>query len=165
MRLPIVSFAAVFLNVSFSGSAVAQPSINTKNFSVDCRPLRGDTERGLGGTKQRNSGVTIVAQRFVPGLLQRTCEPGFEILGGRWGRRAPNPRPRLVAAFATKQQKVQLYGGLQPNAVYTIFITYRGGRGQDASARTVIKARRCMPYVEPGIIPNELRHDRPLHLG
>lgn len=72
---------------------------------------------------------------------------------------------RLVAAFATKQQKVQLYGGLRLTAVYTIFITYRGGRGQDASARTVIKARRCMPYVEPGIIPNELRHDRPLHLG
>ncbi len=136
MRFPIVSFAAVFLNVSFSGSAVAQPSINTKNFSVDCRPLRGDTERGLGGTKQRNSGFTIVlsdsSQAYYNGPASRGLK--YWVVAGDVAHLTL--AHRLVAAFATKQQKVQLYGGLQPNAVYTISLLIA-----EDEARTPQRAR------------------------
>jgi hypothetical protein len=31
----------------FTAAAAAEPNIDTKNFSVDCRPLIGNTERGL----------------------------------------------------------------------------------------------------------------------
>ena len=74
-------------------------------------------------------------------------------------------RHKPVAAFSSKKQRVQLYGAVESGKLYTIFITYGAGKDAKSAARTVIKAHKCIPQPEPGIIPNELRHDRPLHLG
>jgi hypothetical protein len=70
-----------------------------------------------------------------------------------------------IAAFGSRRQTAQVYGAMQPGETYTIFITAGDPQRNGTAARTVVQGHKCVPYVEPGIIPNELDHDRPLHLG
>ena len=145
-------------------TAESEAAIDSQRFSVDCRRLRGNTERGLVETRQPQSGFTLVLSNASQRQYNHAPGPGLRywVVAGDVAQLTSKHKP--VAAFRSKSQTVQLYGAVKENSVYTIFITYRSG-GKDTSARTTIKARRCGPYVEPGIIPNELRPDRPLHLG
>ena len=157
---------AIFLScLCTAAAAAAEPKIDTKNFAVDCRPLIGNTERGLKKTQRGTSGFTAVISDAAHRHYNARGRAGLQywILPGDVAQL--KPPAKSIAAFSSKQQVVQLYGAMRPGNVYTLFVTAKNERGETIAARTVIKASKCMPYVEPGIIPNELRHDRPLHLG
>lgn len=155
---------AIFLSCVFTAAA-AEPNIDTKNFAVDCRPLIGDTARGLRKTPRGTSGFTAVISDAAHRHYNGRSGAGLQywILAGDVAQL--KPPAKSIATFSSRQQKVQLYGAMRPGAVYTLFVTAKNERGETIAARSVIKASRCMPYVEPGIIPNELRKNRPLHLG
>jgi hypothetical protein len=143
----------------------AQPSINSKNFSLDCRQLRGDSQRGIVETKQRFSGFTIVLSDATHAYYNGGNGPGLRYWVVRGDVAQLRPFHKPIAAFATKRQTAQLYGPMQPGETYTIFITAGDPQRGGTAARTVVKGHKCVPYVEPGIIPNELDHDRILHMG
>ena len=161
----IASFAAVILGLLSPVDLAAQPPINTKRFAVDCQRLRGNPEKGLTQTRVTNSGFTIVLDDASHVYYNAATRPGLRYWVVPGDIALLNPGHKPVAAFASKMQRVQLYGGLEPGKLYTIFITAGSGKDAATAARTVIKAHKCIPQPEPGIIPNELRHDRPLHLG
>ena len=148
-----------------TATAAAEPNIDTKNFSVDCRPLTGNTERGLRKTQRGTSGFTAVLSDAAHRHYNGPGRAGLQywIVAGDVAELKAPVRP--IARFSSKQQMIQLYGVMRPTAVYTLFVTGKNARGEGVFARSVIKARRCMPYVEPGLIPNELKKTRPLHLG
>ena len=163
MRLCIISLAVSFLGFALAEPAAAQPKIDTKNFILDCRPLVGNTETGIKPSRYQTTGFTSIlsdaAHRYynAPG---RSGLQYFLVRGDVQQAKAPK---KAIASFKSKQQRVQLYGVLHPFNVYTLFVTHTDERGGVTAARTVIKAVRCLPYTEPGIIPNELKHSRPLH--
>ena len=155
---------AIFLS-SVCVAAAAEPNIDTKNFAVDCRPLIGNTERGLKRTLRGTSGFTAVISDAAHRYYNAPNRAGLQywVLPGDVAQL--KPPAKSIAAFSSKQQLVQLYGAMRPGSVYTLFVSARNERGETIAARSVIKASKCMPYVEPGIIPNELRHDRPKPLA
>ena len=148
-----------------TAAAAAVPNIDTKNFAVDCRPLIGNTERGLKKTQRGTSGFTAVISDAAHRYYNARERAGLQyyILPGDIAQL--KPPAKSIAAFSSKQQVVQLYGVMRPGNVYTLFVSAKNERGETIAARSVIKASKCMPYVEPGIIPNELRHDRPKPLA
>ena len=156
---------AIFVSSMFTAAAADEPNIDTKNFSVDCRPLIGNTERGIARTKRGTSGFTAVISDAAHRHYNGRGRAGLQYWILRGDVAQLKPPAKSVATFSTKQQVVQLYGAMRPGAVYTLFVTAKNARGETVAARTVIKASKCMPYVEPGIIPNELRHDRPKPLA
>ena len=157
---------AIFLSWIFTAAAAAvEPAINTKRFAVDCQKLRGNTARGLTEARTMNTGFSIVLDDRSHAFYNAPAKPGLRYWVVAGDIALLNPKQKAVAAFASKKQRVQFYGGLQQGKLYTIFITHGSGKEAQAAARTVIKAHRCIPQPEPGIIPNELRHDRPLHRG
>jgi hypothetical protein len=148
-----------------ASAVAAEPGINSKNFSVDCRQLRGNSQRGIIETKQRFSGFTIVLSDATHAYYNGKNGPGLRYWVVRGDVAQLQPYHRPIAAFGTRRQTAQLYGPMQPGELYTIFITAGDPQRGGTAARTVVKGHKCVPYVEPGIIPNELRHERPLHLG
>ena len=165
MRLQAATFVTLVVAVVLPRPLAAQPNIDTKNFAVDCRPLVGNTERGLKASSHVTSGFTAVISDAAHRHYNAAARSGLQYFVVRGDVSQLKPPTKSIAAFSSKQQKVQLYGVLRPGDVYTLFVTHKDERGEMVSARTVIKARKCVPYVEPGIIPNELRHTRPLHIG
>jgi hypothetical protein len=168
MRRQRFYLVAVVLCSFISGDLLAQPkapAINTKRFAVDCQKLRGNTEKGLAPSRTMNSGFTIVLDDASHAFYNAPAKPALRYWVVPGDVALLNPKQKAVAAFASKKQRVQLYGGLEPGKLYTIFITHGTGKEAQAAARTVIKAHKCIAQPEPGIIPNELRKDRPLHLG
>ena len=161
---PLV-WCAFFLSSTFTAAGAAEPNIDTKNFTVDCRPLIGNTERGLKKTLRGSSGFTAVISDAAHRHYNARRRAGLQywVLPGDVAQL--KPPAKSIAAFSSRQQVVQLYGAMRPGSVYTLFVTAKNERGEMIAARTVIKASKCMPYVEPGIIPNELRHDRPKPLA
>lgn len=149
----------------FTATAAAEPNVDTKNFAVDCRPLFGDTQRGLKKAQHVTTGFTAVISDAAHRHYNGRGRAGLQYWILRGDVAQLKPPAKSVATFSSKQQVVQLYGVMRPATVYTLFVTAKNERGETIAARTVIKASRCMPYVEPGIIPNELRHDRPKPLA
>ena len=156
---------AIFLSCMFTAAAAAEPNIDTKNFAVDCRPLIGNTERGMRKTARGTSGFTAVINDAAHRHYNARGRAGLQYWILRGDVAQLKPPAKSVATFSSKQQLVQLYGVMRPGSVYTLFVTAKNERGETIAARSVIKASKCMPDVEPGIIPNELRHDRPKPLA
>jgi hypothetical protein len=163
MRLRYIAFTASILSLVASRAALAQPSIDTKNFILDCRPLVGNSETGVKASRYLTTGFTSIVSDAAHRHYNAPGRSGlhyFLVRGDVQQAKAPK---KAVASFKSKKQMVQLYGVLLPFNVYTLFVTHTDERGEVTAARTVIKAVKCLPYTEPGIIPNELRHTRPLH--
>ena len=108
-----------------AGSAFAQPNIDTKNFAVDCRQLRGNTQRGLVATRENLPGFTIVLSDKAHAYYNAPNSPGLRywVVAGDIPHLKPFHKP--IIAFASKQQKVQAYGTLEQMKVYTIYHTPR----------------------------------------
>ena len=146
-------------------AASAEPNIDTKNFAVGCRPLIGNTERRLRKTQRGTSGFTAVISDAAHRFYNARGRAGLQYWILRGDVAQLKPPAKSIAAFSSRQQVVQLYGVMRPGNVYTLFVTAKNERGETIAARSVIKASKCMPYVEPGLIPNELRRDRPKPLA
>jgi hypothetical protein len=165
MHLRIISFAALTFCFVLAAPAIAQPQIDTKNFILDCRRLVGNTETGIKPSRYQTSGFTSILSDAAHRYYNARGRSGvhyFLVRGDVQQAKAPK---KAIASFKSKQQMVQLYGVLHPFNVYTLFVTHTDERGGVTAARTVIKAVRCLPYTEPGVIPNELKHDRPKHIA
>ena len=160
MHLRFALSLACGVGLLFASSVGAQPPIDTKRFAVDCQRLRGNPQRGLGTTKEMNTGFTIVLSDTAHRYYNAPASSGLNywVVPGDIGLLNRTHKP--VTSFTSKNQVVQVYGAIRPEKIYTIFITHGDGKAKNAAARTSIKARRCGPYTEPGIIPNELRHNR-----
>jgi hypothetical protein len=168
MRSRLLTLVVLTVCCPSAADLVAQPSIpaiNTKTFAVDCRRLQGDSARGFTKPKVALSGFTIVLNDAAHRYYNTSPRAGLRYWVVRGDVPHLLPTHKAVVAFGSRSQQVQSYGALQQGQVYTIFITHGDGKAPGTAARTVIKARKCLPYVEPGVIPNELRHDRPKPLA
>jgi len=163
MRPLYIAFAALMLSLVLSRDAAAQPNIDTKNFILDCRPLVGNSETGVKASRYLTSGFTSIVSDAAHRYYNAPGRAGLHYFLVRGDVQQAKSPKKAIASFKSKNQMVQLYGVLHPFNVYTLFVTHTDDRGEVTAARTVIKAVRCLPYTEPGIIPNELRHTRPLH--
>ena len=165
MRRLLIHATAAVAGLLVATEVFAQPNIDSKSFAVDCRRMNGNTQTGLLPTKEPHSGFTLVLSNASHAFYNAPGKSGLRywVVAGDVQQLKPTDKP--VAAFGTRKQTAQLYGAMKSGAVYTIFITYNETRNRGVSARTVIKGRRCGPYVEPGKIPNILNPERPLHLA
>ena len=153
---------AILIGTAAAVSA-ADPTIDTKAFRIDCQRLEGNSQRGLRIARRPHAGFTAVLSDATHKFYNAPGKPGLRywVVAGDVAQLKPIHRP--VAAFGSRNQRVQLYGGLEADKLYTLFVTAGRPTTQSAAARTVFKARRCSPIGESAPIPNELRHTRPLH--
>ena len=165
MRRLIIHVTAAVVCLLGAGEVVAQPNIDSKSFAVDCRRMNGNTQTGFSPTKEPQSGFTLVLSNNSHAYYNGPGKLGLRywVVVGDAAQLTRTTKP--VAAFGSRKQTVQLYGAFEQGTNYTIFISYGDPERNGAAARTVIKARRCSPYVEPGITPNILNPERPHHLA
>jgi hypothetical protein len=162
MRLAL--FIAALLTAAETAGA-QEPNIDTKSFRIGCERMEGNSQRGLKLTRHPRTGFTAVLSDAAHRYYNAPGQPGLRywLLRGDVAQLTRAQKP--VAAFGTRNQRVQFYGALEADQLYTLFVTSGRPTKQSAAARAVFKARRCSPIGETAPIPNELRHDRPKPLA
>ena len=163
MSLNVTRIALLLSALLATTAAAAEQTIDTKAFRIDCQRLQGNPQRGLRMTTRPYAGFTAVLSDAAHKFYNAPGQPGLRywVVAGDVAQLKPMHKP--VAAFGSRNQRVQVYGGMEADRLYTLFVTAGRPTKQSAAARTVFKASRCSPIGESAPIPNELKHTRPLH--